>query len=401
MSLRTRIFAVLGLLGSLLLVLSGYHAAEAKRQAEAMHRAAEANAVTDALMDASTALAAERGMTNGWLASGRTPSPEQLGALAALRRDGDRHLAGALARLDAPADGALGRTAKRVRAAHRDFGILRERADRVFGGSADPQLAAAWFPGATALIMLERDLFNAVRAGLTGALPLAVIEGLDAQRALWEATEYAGRERGSLNGLIAGAKRLTVEQIRTLAAHRGRVDAAVSLAAAAETALRPDFREALAAAIRLLDGFETLRAGLYRAGAEGAAYPVGAEVWFGRASEVISALVKAQKIATADLREAVGREAQASERRLVLALAGLAVALAAALGGGVVLARTVTRPLARMSDAMRRLTQGDLDAPVPAAGRRDELGAMAAAMQLLRRNLIQARALEAEAEAAR
>lgn len=277
MSLRTRIFAVLGLVGSLLLVLSGYHAAEAKRQAEAMHRAAEANAVTDALMDASTALAAERGMTNGWLASGRTPSPEQLGALAALRRDGDRHLAGALARLDAPADGALGRAAERVRAAHRDFGsLLRERADRVFGGSADPQLAAAWFPGATALIMLERDLFNAVRAGLTGALPLAVIEGLDAQRALWEATEYAGRERGSLIGLIAGAKRLTVEQIRTLAAHRGRVDAGVSLAAAAETALRPDFREALAAAVRLLDGFETLRADLYRAGAEGAAYsPTG------------------------------------------------------------------------------------------------------------------------------
>ncbi|WP_407529103.1 methyl-accepting chemotaxis protein [Methylobacterium oryzisoli] len=401
MSLRTRIFAVLGLFVILLLALSGYHVAEAMRQAEAMRRAAEANAVTDALMDAATALAAERGMANGWLTAGRAPSPEQRGALAALRRDGDRHLASALARLDAPAGGALGQAAERVRAGQRDLAALRERADRALGGAADPQIAAAWFPDVTALIMRERDLANAVRTGLSGALPLTVVEGLDAKRALWEASEFAGRERGSLNGLIAGAKRLSVEQIRTLAAYRGRVDAALSLAASAEAALSPDFRGALAAATRLLDPFETLRAGLYRAGAEGAAYPASAEVWFGRASEVIAALVQAQKIATADVRAAVARETQASERVLALALAGLALALAAALGGGVVLARTVTRPLARMSEAMRRLTQGDLDAPVPATGRRDELGAMAEAMQLFRRNLIHARALEVEAEAAR
>ncbi len=60
----------------------------------------------------------------------------------------------------------------------------------------------------------------------------------------------------------------------------------------------------------------------------------------------------------------------------LLMLLALATALAA---GWIVLARVI-RPVARLTDAMARLAQGDLAVEVPGAGRADEIGAMAAAV---------------------
>ncbi len=50
---------------------------------------------------------------------------------------------------------------------------------------------------------------------------------------------------------------------------------------------------------------------------------------------------------------------------------------------------------------MRRLAGGDTDSAVPYAGRADEVGAMAAAVQVFREAAIANRKLEREAEAAR
>ncbi len=60
----------------------------------------------------------------------------------------------------------------------------------------------------------------------------------------------------------------------------------------------------------------------------------------------------------------------------------------------------VTRPLGQMTAAMRRLAAGDDDATIPAAARRDELGAMAAALHVFQANARDRRRLEQEQAAA-
>ncbi len=64
-------------------------------------------------------------------------------------------------------------------------------------------------------------------------------------------------------------------------------------------------------------------------------------------------------------------------------------------------AQIISRPIEGMTAAMTRLADGDLETPVPHAGRGDEIGAMAGAMQVFRDRALTARRLEAEAEAAR
>jgi methyl-accepting chemotaxis protein len=78
-----------------------------------------------------------------------------------------------------------------------------------------------------------------------------------------------------------------------------------------------------------------------------------------------------------------------------LALMVLAMALAIGVGGFAI-ARGMTRPIGRMTEAMRRLAAGEMETHVPARGRKDELGAMAAAVQVFKDNALEMKRLEAE-----
>ncbi|MEA1830492.1 CHASE3 domain-containing protein [Methylobacterium durans] len=80
---------------------------------------------------------------------------------------------------------------------------------------------------------------------------------------------------------------------------------------------------------------------------------------------------------------------------------GLALMVAAALGSLILLHLGISRPIRGMNGAMGRLAGGDLAAAVPGLGRKDEIGAMADAVQVFKDGLIRARALEEEAALAR
>ncbi|MFE1598416.1 methyl-accepting chemotaxis protein [Methylobacterium sp. ID0610] len=62
---------------------------------------------------------------------------------------------------------------------------------------------------------------------------------------------------------------------------------------------------------------------------------------------------------------------------------------------------SLSRPVRRLTDAMRTLADGEAATEVPGRGRRDEVGAMAATVQVFKDNLIRTRALEAETALAR
>ncbi|MGP8123180.1 MAG: methyl-accepting chemotaxis protein [Xanthobacteraceae bacterium] len=76
-----------------------------------------------------------------------------------------------------------------------------------------------------------------------------------------------------------------------------------------------------------------------------------------------------------------------------LGIALLAIAVVTGLGAWFV-ARSISLPLTHLGDSMRKLAEGDLDAPVQGAGRRDEIGKMADAVQVFKDNAIRIHAME-------
>lgn len=88
---------------------------------------------------------------------------------------------------------------------------------------------------------------------------------------------------------------------------------------------------------------------------------------------------------------------QAVNTTIAIAAVAVFVALITALG----LTRVIARPITAMTDAMRRLASGDQGVDIPARDHGDELGKMAAAVQVFKDNALAKLALEAEQMAAK
>jgi methyl-accepting chemotaxis protein len=80
-------------------------------------------------------------------------------------------------------------------------------------------------------------------------------------------------------------------------------------------------------------------------------------------------------------------------------LLGTVVILAGAALLAFLLGRGMSRPLARITAVMNRLSSGDIDVTIPGGERKDELGTMAVAVDVFRRNMIEARTLREAQEA--
>ncbi|WP_270937581.1 methyl-accepting chemotaxis protein [Falsiroseomonas oryzae] len=90
----------------------------------------------------------------------------------------------------------------------------------------------------------------------------------------------------------------------------------------------------------------------------------------------------------------------AETHALVLKLVAALVLLAGAGAAGMLAANRVARPLGRMEQAMGAIAGGALDTPIPGLDRRDEIGAMAKALEVFRDGAAAKARMEAEAAAA-
>jgi len=116
--------------------------------------------------------------------------------------------------------------------------------------------------------------------------------------------------------------------------------------------------------------------------------------------------VRAALKADLDYQVSSGREAAAHGKALGKSASTLiygAILLAALFGGviGWVMITGISNPVRRMTDAMRTLAGGDVDVRIPNIGERNEIGAMASAVEVFKDSLIQNRALEEDTRRAR
>jgi methyl-accepting chemotaxis protein len=87
-------------------------------------------------------------------------------------------------------------------------------------------------------------------------------------------------------------------------------------------------------------------------------------------------------------------EALKVSQTMVVVGTGVLALLAIVLG--VTLTRAIARPTMQMTDAMRRLADGDTSVAVHGGDRKDEIGAMAAAVEVFRANAVERLQIEAE-----
>ncbi len=94
-------------------------------------------------------------------------------------------------------------------------------------------------------------------------------------------------------------------------------------------------------------------------------------------------------------RQAIAGQAASEQARKFL-LAGVAAALVTVVTTGLVLHWLLVRPILLMTRSVQLMAAGDLDVPLPQSPRRDEIGAMIAALAVFRRAMVEERRLARE-----
>ncbi|KJS34196.1 MAG: hypothetical protein VR70_18215 [Rhodospirillaceae bacterium BRH_c57] len=115
---------------------------------------------------------------------------------------------------------------------------------------------------------------------------------------------------------------------------------------------------------------------------------------------IAAASQQAKDMAVADERRIqAGTEDQlSSARTLVVVLASISLVIGAV--AAFVIGHSIVNPVSAMTDAMRRLADGDKTVAIPATERHDEIGEMAAAVQVFKDNALEMDRLESERAAA-
>lgn len=401
LTLRPILYGAILLLAALGLLQAASGAFQALQLRQAADGALQSNATADLLLSAAGAWAAERGGTAMALRAEAPASAERRAALEAQRGTGDGAVAQAIALLRADGRAAEQATARALgafAAAQAEVAALRRRADAALAqprAARDAALPAQWWEGMRVLIETSQSLRLAQRphAGSTETR-LAELQSL--KHFIWLATEFLGRERGIVAGLLAGGAPISLAQLELLATHRGQVETAWAMIEAELESGGPQAAQAAAAVReRLFGAFGQLRRAVYAAGTGGQPYPVSGEQWWREATAVIDQL---RVLSTAAGVEAARLAAQASGAALagfILYACGLGLAAGVGLGAWLMVSRRVLHPLLAMTTAMRRLADRDFGAAIPGQGRRDEIGAMAAAVQVFRHSMIEGERLAA------
>jgi methyl-accepting chemotaxis protein len=391
------------------LSVSGYVLLRAQQERSKAFEADAANITADLLLESAGNWARERGATNLALNAAKPASSEQIAAILNFRKRADQpfeHALGQLARLDFSNREKLLAAAKE---ASQRLGALRSKADAEMAKPANEREATVvsqWAPTITALIVASQDLRVAATMDLDDVQArLSNLQNF--KHFVWVISEYMGRERAIVAGLIAAGRPINAQEIVTLAMFRGRVEAAWDSVRAysAKLSASPSVSRGTDQVRESVFGrFEETRKAIHAAGLVGGTYPISSAEWFSRSTVAIDDVIALSTIASQAADALADAEQNDTLQTLVLNAILVAFSILLACSTLWMVLSRVVRSLRQMTRAMAALAGGDLAIAIPCTERRDEMGSMARALGVFKdsmneTNRLRAEQKEAEAQA--
>ncbi len=393
MSIRMLLYSVVALFSAMLLM----SALREARSELAVHRLAVTaqsdNATADLLYEAAANLARERGRTKTALSEEAPAGPAILAAITLARTTADAAIDTAIRRIGHAAASDLEQAHKLVLAS-------RLHTDRQFAlpkSQREVTLVSTPTTGLTALIEASQSL-RLQQTSAPEGFDAQLLELQELRHFAWVMSEFAGRERAMFGWFIVSRKPLTAAAQEDLAGFRGHVEAAWPVLAA--YADRPGTQSSVkqaAARVRnnFLGTFQRVREAVHVAGADGN-YPVDAEAWRVAATSGIDDILAFSNELSRLSSTLASAHQTASLVGTAVSVGVTVLALLLAAGAAAIIRHRVVIPLGRLTTCVKRLAGGDLSVEITGAGRKDEIGALAAAVLVFKADAIEKEKLEAE-----
>jgi methyl-accepting chemotaxis protein len=282
------------------------------------------------------------------------------------------------------------------------FKALRAAMDKAIEGPADARRDAA------KKIVSDNAVFNdAVTALLSDQVRKMATRNGDAYRqASYANIAWTLRDVGGLNASLhkslVGAKRVATDTERMeLSRSQGRTDQI--LASLAELRGNPATPANVVAALERMQEAYVDRFGrelkLAKAGCLSGQYEHDVDTFYAESQVGLGAVIGVRDAFYDNAERLLASAYDGARLSFLVALMGLLAAVAASAGLVVMVRRRICRPIVDITASMSRLAGGDASGETPASDRRDEIGAMAAAVQVFKDNMIRADHLAAEQSA--
>jgi signal transduction histidine kinase len=226
-----------------------------------------------------------------------------------------------------------------------------------------------------------------------------ITEMMEVKQLAWMLRDAAGFDRLMVGAVLASGKAPPVEQQLSFAVQTGRIETAwKGIEADARLPQTPAPLRAAVEAVRVMY-FGELRArrqALLDALAARESVPISGSIWVKLTNPALAAIMDVANTAF-DLTQAHAvSEAGIAARNFYLALFLAALSLGLGVFAMVYVVRQVARPIARLTEAMQAVTEGNLDCDIPFIHRNDEIGALAGALSIFRDNAREKLRVESE-----
>src|SRR5882724_318592 len=223
-NIRNLLITAVALLSLLGLAVSGYVLRNASLERATAADAASVNDVADLLLESAGQWARERGATNLALNAANPAADAQVAAIGNFRKSADQPFERALGRMAAQEFANRDQLIANAKRAFEQLAALRRQADGEIAkpaGGRQPAVVSQWAPTVTALIIASQNLRVAAAMDEENAqVRLASLQNL--KHFVWIMSEYLGRERAMVAGLVAAARPIGSQENSTLGTFRGR-----------------------------------------------------------------------------------------------------------------------------------------------------------------------------------
>jgi methyl-accepting chemotaxis protein len=279
------------------------------------------------------------------------------------------------------------------------FDALRAAIDKTLVGPAETRRDTA------KKIVADNAVFNrAVTALLDDQVrKMAILNGDAYRQSTYANQAWALRDIGGLNASLhknlVGSKRVATEAERLeLNRSQGRTDQI--LAGLQELRGNPATPANVEAALGQMQDAYVDRFGqelkLVKEGAISGKYEHDVETYFVESQKGLGAIITVRDALYDNAAEILAAAYSTARLSFMIALAVLAAVIAASAALVVMVQRRVCKPIVDITASMSQLAAGDMSGAIPASERKDEIGAMAAAVQVFKDNMIKAERLSAE-----
>ncbi|HEX4097985.1 MAG TPA: HAMP domain-containing protein, partial [Caulobacteraceae bacterium] len=389
-SARVVFKATFAVVAAILLAICAAYAAFTYQRWRAAEDVQATVGVSRDLFDAMQNVRLQRGVIAAAIEAPAALTSAEQGELTASRAEISLDLTSALARLERGGAPDSAQLAARLRAGRARFMAAQKIAESQVGrGEVEGEAASkAW--------IAADDRFVATMVGISSEMSDLVHrqDGLlgrmvSISRLAWSTRSAAGDTWIILHRALVRARPLAPQESVTLAELVGREEGAWDMVEG--LGHLSDTPQPLKAAIAKADQlhFVTARARMMALEADlqaGRPSAASGRAWLADGGTSLASLTQVGIVAFDQASLSAQADAQAAERQFFLALGVMLLVAGCGWASSFFMIRRYVGPMGQVTDAMRALAAGDLDARIPCLDRRDEIGQLVQALGVFREN---------------